>query len=142
MTADVTDNLLEEMLQELVVDGADDWVMLDGVANTVTTTTERHGIQQLGIDDRISVGLDLIRLALERELMVAGDVRDPVGFVAWGVDEAATLDRIERGWRDAGDDLAMGDVAWLANTPAGDAYAETVLDAVNDRHGWRPSAPQ
>lgn len=142
MTADVTDDLLEEMLQELVVNGADDWVMLDGVAHTVTTTTERHGIQQLGIDDRISVGLDLIRLALKRELMVAGDVRDPVGFVAWSVDEAATLDRIERGWRNAGDNLAMGDVAWLANTPAGDAYAETVLDAVNHRHGWRSSARQ
>ena len=140
MTGEVTDSLLEEMLEELVVDGSDDWVMLAGVANTVTTTAARHGMK-LRVDDRIRVGLELIRLSLERELMVAGDVRDPGGFVPWGVDEPATLDRIERGWRNAGENLEMGDVAWLANTPAGDAYAETVLDAVNDRQGWRPPAP-
>ena len=140
MSAAVTPDLLEEMLDDLVVDGSDDWVMLGSVGGTVTTTTERHGIQ-LRLDDRISAGLDVIRLALVRELVIAGDVRDPEGFVPWASGEAATLDRIERGWRDAGESLVMGDVAWLANTPAGDAYAETVLDAVNDRHGWRPSAP-
>jgi hypothetical protein len=50
------------------------------------------------------------------------------------------LRRIDVGWKRTGVTLTLGDVCWLANTPAADAIAERVRGAVNDRLRWPPAA--
>ncbi len=139
MNAGVDDALIQEMLDDLVVRGSDDWVMLTEVDWVVKSNASRHGLD-LDVPARITVGIEVLRRALGSELMVAGDVIDePQGFVPWGVDSSVALERIESGWRVAGDGLQMGDVGWLANTPEGSRLAEGVLDEVNARADWPPS---
>lgn len=56
------------------------------------------------------------------------------GFQPWPVDADTALTQIEEGWRAAGDQLEMGDVAWIATTAKGDAKAEAAA-ADRERSG-------
>lgn len=71
--------------------------------------------------------------------MSVGDVLDhEPGFVPWELSLSAALERIRTEWTAGGGQLQMGEVCWLANTPEGDAHAETVRDEVNARRRWPP----
>ena len=84
MNAGVDDALIQEMLDDLVVRGSDDWVMLTEVDWVVKSNASRHGLD-LDVPARITVGIEVLRRALGSELMVAGDVIDePQGFVPMG----------------------------------------------------------
>jgi hypothetical protein len=133
----IHDAIMGEILDELAVRGSDDWVMLTEVDASVRKAAARHHIA-LSLDRRIAVGLEVLRRALECGLMIAGDVVDRApGFVRWDLGLPATLERIGREWNATGADLQMGDIAWLANTPAGETRAEDALGRVNARDGWR-----
>ncbi len=135
----VTEATIQEMLDDLVVRGADDWVMLSELGGIVTSEALRHDVD-LPPSERITVGVEIVRRVLERGFMTPGSVgMQPPGFVPWNVDPATAIEQIDRAWRVAGENLAMGDVCWLANTPDGDVYAERVRQEVNARVGWPPS---
>ena len=135
-TANVPENLINECLDEVVVHGSDDWVMLTQLDATVTGAAGRYEIA-MSPDERVSVGLEAVKRAFEQRLMVAGDVLEhEPGFVRWELSRSAAVERIGREWRAAGGRLEMGDVCWLANTPEGDTRAERVRDEVNARLGW------
>jgi hypothetical protein len=138
MTGDgIPEEVLGEILDELVVRGSDDWVMLTEVDASVRNAAARWGIV-ISPETRIEVDLEVVRRALESGLMIAGDVVDHApGFVPWALSVPASLARISREWRAAGESLQMGDICWLANTSKGEARAESVHDEVNSRTGWR-----
>jgi hypothetical protein len=136
MSIDVGNTVIQEMVDELVVRGADDWVMLSEVDRLVATNAARHGFD-LSESARITVGLEVIRAAIERGLTDTGDVSEsPPGFVPWSVPLPVAIERIGREWRATGE-LKMGDVCWFANTNDGDAYAAKVVTSVDARRDWR-----
>jgi hypothetical protein len=135
----VTEDSLEEMVDDLVVRGSDDWVMLSEVSWLVTNNALRHGIE-LQTQARITVGLEVLRRALERGLVSPGSVeKQAPTFIPWNVDPSSAIEQIEQSWRSVGENLQMGDVCWLANTPAGNSLAEIVRPKVNARADWPPS---
>jgi hypothetical protein len=139
MTCHVGDMVIEEMVEDLIVRGSGDWVMLTEIDWVAKSNASRHGVR-LDVPARITVGVEVLRRVLERGFMIPGDVlAGPSGFVAWDSDWSVALERIQSGWQIAGENLQMGDVCWLANTPHGDRHAETILDEVNARAGWPPS---
>lgn len=106
--------LIEGVIDELVIRGADDWVHASEVAWLV------RGLAQAGSGDAPSAAFRLILQVINRGLMIPGDIKTGSGFVAWHLDAAESLRRIEREWRKLGRDPKAGEVVWLANTEAGE----------------------
>ena len=134
--------MFPEMVDDLLVRGSDDWVMLTELDWVVKSNATRYGVS-LDPSARISVGIEVLRRVIENGLMQPGDViKEPPEFVTWDLSGPAALERIESGWRALGENLQMGDVCWLENTSAGDSHAEAVLEQVNRRANWPPSNQQ
>jgi hypothetical protein len=135
----VPEEVLGEILDELVVRGSDDWVMLVEVDASVVRATARARML-VSSDARIGMSMEVLHHALGCGLMVAGDVIDRAGFQQWKLSAATSLERIGREWRAAGASLQMGDICWFANTTKGETRAERVRDTVNARADWRAGA--
>ncbi len=128
---ELPETVIAEALDEVVVRGADDWVMLTEVDACLISAAARHDV---ALEDRVEVALEVVRRALEDGLMVAGDVGD-AGFAPWNSSPTAAFARIADEWRAIGPSLTMGDIGWLDTTPAGEARADEVRDQVNARAG-------
>jgi hypothetical protein len=126
MSEIIPEDVIQEMVDNLVLRAADDWIMLVEVDDVVRSGAAKYG---LGLDGpaRIRTGVELIRRGSEAGFIRPGNVIDaPPGFIPWDVDLPDALERIERGWQAAGEHLQLGDVCWLENSPTGDAHAEVV----------------
>ena len=138
----IGDDIYEEMIDELLVDGSDDWLMLTNVASRVQQNARRHDIE-LATSDRITVGIEVLQRVIQSGLMRPGDIAPEThAFVPWDLSDSEAIERIDEGWRLAGDHLQMGDVCWLDNTAEGLRHAERVHAAVCARLGWPPSNRQ
>lgn len=62
----VPERVITESVDETVVRGSDDWVMLSEVDATVTWTANRYRAV-LSPDEKISVSLEVVRRALEAD---------------------------------------------------------------------------
>lgn len=110
------------MIDQLLLRGSDDWVTaadVAWVAKSVGGATSDHEIQELA--------LAAITEVVTRGLMQVGDVTDG-GFFEWEETPDEALETVARAWRALGRSPDLGEVCWLANTPAGDARAQTVAD--------------
>lgn len=129
----VPEQVLDAVVGELLAAGLDDWVMLTQLDWFVKRNGQLHGLE-LNTEERIDVGIDALGRLFANELAVAGTVTTEDRFRPWPVDTATALTQIEEGWRAAGDQLEMGDVAWIATTAKGDAKAEAAA-ADRERSG-------
>jgi hypothetical protein len=112
---------IESMLNELLTDGADDWLMaLDvaWVAKSMGGARNANAIRELS--------MRLIRELIVRELAIVGDV-DEHGFQPWSLDISETLDQIGRRWASLSREPTLGDVCWLDLTPKGELRAAELL---------------
>ena len=87
------------------------------------------------IEDELMIrdlSMGLIAQMLVRGLVVAGGIgRD--GFEQWECSTAEAIERIVRDWTNApAPQVRLGEVVWLAATPAGEAIGEEVCK----REGW------
>lgn len=114
----VPEQMVNEVLEELLDAGLYDWVMLTDLESFMTHTAEVDGVE-LDAEMRYGIGIEVLRRAFAEALAVAGTVKRGEGFQSWPVDAATALQRIEAGWREAGEHLNMGDVAWIATTAKG-----------------------
>ena len=112
----------EKTIDEVLVRGLDDWVMLTEVEFVVRRATPGAGPDQL-----VAESVDLIEAMLGDGLVEVGEVReDAGGFVRWTLAPTEAAARITSEWRNLGRDLNLGDVCWLSNTAAGDERARQV----------------
>lgn len=107
------------MIDELLVQGADDWVMAADVAWLAKSV---GGASDEDVPD---MAIALIKEVLTRGLMQIGDVTDG-GFFEWDMSPEEAADRVSREWRARGRSPDLGEVCWLANTAAGDVRADLV----------------
>lgn len=112
----VDEATMEEMLDELVVFGEDDWIMFDDLVSIAYWNDAR------GQEQTREFVLALLREALERGLVTVGDI-DGV-FVAWQGSVDSLVDRVDREWRRLGREPSFGEVCWLVNTPEGNRRVE------------------
>lgn len=88
-----------------------------------------------GLDPRVEL-IRVLRSLLSRGLVRVGDVRRDEGFTSWELDENETIGRILRE-RDSLDRKPLpGDVFWLANTDAGNALADSILNHPDPDKRW------
>jgi hypothetical protein len=116
----------EDIVDEVLVSGLDDWVMLVQVESLV-----RQGRGGLSPDTAIGETVGAVAEMLTGGLVEVGDVREPAGFMPWGVPPADAVARIRSEWRALGRDLEMGDICWLSNTALGDERAAQIRDERN-----------
>jgi len=129
----VDDALVARAIEEILLDGEDDWVMLLDI--------ERFAVSRLGVanhDARVKdVGLAAIAGLLEAGLMRAGELTEG-GFRAWSGSWTESLARIEVEWRGLNRGLEMGEVCWFELTAEGYAAAAALDDidgaAADDGH--------
>jgi hypothetical protein len=106
------------MIDDLLLRGSDDWVTAAEVAwlaKSVGGATSDQEIEQVAFAAMSDV--------LRSGLMQVGDVTDG-GFFEWDVSPDDALERVIREWRGLGRSPELGEVCWLANTPAGDLRAQ------------------
>ncbi len=108
------------MIDELLVLGVDDWVMAADVAWLAKSIGGAASDE-----DVLDLAIAVIEEVVTRALMQIGDVTDG-GFFEWDVSAQDAVERVAREWRALGRSPDLGEVCWLANTPAGDARAEVV----------------
>ncbi|MGE3312060.1 MAG: hypothetical protein AB7O66_19010 [Limisphaerales bacterium] len=122
--------------------GADDWMYLAEVASLVREAAPKADEAELRAKT-----LGIVRNLAGRGLLVLGDLSDPDGgFKAWTAPIEASMERIRTEWEALGTALSVGDVCWLANTPAGDAWIlgeqeGTTSDPASPTSG-APAAPR
>ena len=112
---------MDAMLDELIVSGADDWLMVvevTWVAKSMGGARTPNTIQELS--------LELIRELIVREMVIVGDV-DERGFQPWNLDISETLELIEKRWKSLSREPTLGDVCWLNLTPKGELRAAEIL---------------
>ena len=128
--------LIERAVDLTIQSAQSDWLFLSNVQGALLDAAEEFDLdlwptpsrgptatsEDPNLDARIDLGLELLRTIFERRLMVPGDVNQT--FTAWsgGVDE--WIERIADGWREAGNNLGIGDVAWFDLTPDGQMAAK------------------
>ncbi|HEV7934116.1 MAG TPA: hypothetical protein VGP70_17635 [Actinomadura sp.] len=103
----------EDIFQEILMEGLEDWVPVDRVIGLTRESKESQG------EDFKAATVEVIESLLGRELIVVGEIGE-TGFEAWTGDigdivakVVAKLDRVN--W------APFGGVCWLANTPRGDS---------------------
>jgi hypothetical protein len=109
------------LLEDALARGVEDWVHVaefSAIARRASATS---------IEALRALAIGLITQALVNELMVAGDV-DESGFHPWTGTVGDAVVRIVRSWDPVEAYPPAGSVAWLANTPKGDALGHAVLD--------------
>jgi hypothetical protein len=122
----VDPRVADRIIDEVVADGVDDWVMSRSVECAVSAA---------GVDpaDRRQAHLEAVRELLDQGLVQIGDVQPR--FEAWDVTIDEAIARVEARWDALGRPLEMGDLLyWLSNTPAGDLRGQAVIE--RDGHGW------
>ncbi len=102
---------LSACAKEILDRGLDDWIQAAEIASVVM----RHAT------DVRTVAIATIRELVDDGLVTVGDLTGD-GFVPWNLPARECLARIEREWptRRSPD---LGEVCWLSNTEAGDAFA-------------------
>jgi hypothetical protein len=116
--------------EEILARGRADWVDFSEVYWLV----EKWSLMR-SLDPHQEVAR-LLRHLLSDGLVRAGTVERGAGFVAWDLDESESVDRILREWSSLGREPHLGEVCWLANTPAGDALATEVLADADPSKRW------
>ena len=112
---------IDAMLNELIVSGADDWLMIievTWVAKSMGGARTANAIRELS--------MELIRELVVRELATVGDV-DECGFQPWDLDISETLEQVGKRWASLSREPTLGDVCWLNLTPKGELRAAELL---------------
>jgi hypothetical protein len=104
-----------KMIDEILLEGLDDWVYSPVVVSTVEDATGLVG------EPLLRATLDLIGELLSSGWMEVGDVSP--SFVPWSLTVPEALARIEREWRATGVNSDFVAICWFANTPAGNERA-------------------
>jgi hypothetical protein len=107
--------ILKELFDELLVHGNDDWVDASEVVSIIITIeeiphTEKEKIRLLTFE--------LIRKVVEEGYMVIGSVQKG-GFKKWGFSMEESLQKVERDWKELGNNPGLGQICWLCNTEEG-----------------------
>lgn len=110
------------MIDELLTRGAEDWVMAADVAWLAKSIGGADTDQEV-----LSLSVNTIRAVVTEGLMQLGDVTDG-GFFEWDLEQEAAIEKVERDWSALGRLPDLGDVCWLANTPAGDTRAKAIAE--------------
>lgn len=110
------------MIDELLIRGANDWVMAADVAWLAKSVGGVDTDQEV-----FSLSVRTIQAVVNEGLMMVGDVTDG-GFFEWDLTPEAALAKVEREWSVLGRLPDLGDVCWLANTPAGDTRAKAGVE--------------
>jgi hypothetical protein len=105
----------EDVIDQILVEGLDDWVYSPVVIGMVKQATGLSG------ESLVCATMDVIRQLLSARLMEVGDTNPRFEPCSLTVPE--TLARIEREWRSLGVDSDFVAICWFANTPAGDERA-------------------
>ncbi|WP_369203471.1 hypothetical protein [Streptomyces sp. PU-14G] len=108
---------LVPLVKEMLIEGEDDWVMVDFLIGVAEEFTNSHG------GDFKDVSLDLLRELLREELMEIGDLGE-TGFEAWPHNVNESVARFKEGC-DSYDWEPMGALWWLANTEKGEQWLES-----------------
>lgn len=114
------------MIDELLLRGADDWVPAAEVAWVAKSTGGAASDEEV-----LDTSIAAIRHVVMNGLMEVGDVTDG-GFFAWDMDPRGAVEKVARDWRALGRSPDLGEVCWLANTPAGDARVGAI-NAINQQ---------
>jgi hypothetical protein len=110
-------NELDRLVDEILRDGLDDWMMLVSI---VRTAEEAHPGDQAATR---TAARELVVELVEKGWMVPGDLTDS-GFEQWDLLPATSVRRILDDL-DAHDwDVTNNVIAWFANTPEGDRRAQ------------------
>ncbi len=112
------------VINELLIEGFDDWVYLAGLAGII-----RHFEGIANEQEIMEEALATLDVVLRGGFVEIGDVTEADGFVPWNVPIEAALDRVRREWHQLNQRLSLGDICWLQNTPKGNREAEKVLEA-------------
>lgn len=110
------------MIDELLIRGADDWVMAADVAWLAKSVGSAVTDQEV-----LNLSIHTIRAVVTEGLMQLGDVTDG-GFFEWDLTPEASIEKVERDWNALGRLPDLGEVCWLANTPAGDTRAKAIAE--------------
>jgi hypothetical protein len=105
----------EQIIDEILLEGLDDWVYSPVVVRTVEEATGLSG------EPLLRATIEVLRELLAGRWMQVGDTTPQ--FEAWSLSVPEALARIERDWRAAGLDSDFVAVCWFANTPAGNERA-------------------
>lgn len=140
-TGRLSEQAVQETVDDVVSRGTDDWVHLPEVLYRVRDNAARYDVT-LSEDEQLDAGLEVVRRVLDAGYMVAGRYqKGDTGFVPWDLDPAASYERIEREWRafENPGRIMVSEVCWLSNTPLGNEHGLAVLDEVNARFTWPPA---
>ena len=109
---------LSEIREELLAEGLDDCV---GLWELPWILRRRDADC---MDDEVrEQALEIVGSLLREELMESGALQENGEFVAWTCTPEEVLARIDREWRDLGQDPSIGQVCWLSITALGDKAA-------------------
>jgi hypothetical protein len=108
------------VIDELLLRGLDDWLQLAEVVFVVGSADPA-----LSKDEKKVRTLEVVSEMLDGGLVEAGDVTAD-GFVSWRLSPTMAINTIIDRWSRLEDLPGIGEVCWLANTPAGDAAVRTV----------------
>ncbi|MGH7425387.1 MAG: hypothetical protein ACREJP_04405 [Candidatus Methylomirabilales bacterium] len=110
------------MIDELLLRGADDWVMAADVAWIAKSAGGAATDEEI-----LDLAVGMITAVVTQGLMHVGDVTDG-GFFEWDLSPEEAIEMVEREWRALGRPPDLGDVCWLANTAAGDIRAKAISE--------------
>jgi hypothetical protein len=135
------ESLIEDIVDEVVVQGALDWVNL-AVLNVIVTQASKDHVMPLSEESKARVGLEVARRVISRGLMEPGNIMiEHRGFFAWDLGVDPAVSRVETGWREAvatsGSRYSLSSTLyglniWLANTPAGEEHAKRARPKVEN----------
>ena len=116
--------------REILLSGLDDWVSLAEARSLVQESLPPAATAR----DVRSRTLSVVDGLLRDGLMDAGQLRPR--FIAWNGAPDDVLQRIAGEWP-AEDEVRVGEICWLASTPAGKALAHRLADR-DDSAGGHP----
>jgi hypothetical protein len=135
------ESLIEDIVDEVVVQGALDWVNLAVLNVIVTQASSDHDVH-LSEETKVRLGLEVARRIISCGFMEPGNITiEGQGFSAWDLGVDSAVIRVETSWREAvaksGSRYSLSSTLyglniWLANTPAGEEYANQVRPKVEN----------
>jgi hypothetical protein len=129
------------VVDELLVSGLTDWVMLVEVRNAVWKQ-QFPSLDGDEVETRLyDPVIDTIRTMVENGFVDIGDLTGDDGFSAWSLPLDEALLAVKRAWLSLSEDLSLNDVCWLANTSKGDAVGEQILQSWKGHFGQLPFDP-
>jgi hypothetical protein len=110
-------------VDELLKEGADDWVPVVGVIWIAKSVGGASSDEEQRV-----YALRLVAEVLRRGLMEIGDLGGPGGtFRSWGLPSEAAVNQVDRLWQRLGRAPVTGDLFWLRSTPKGKRKGEQLL---------------